>query len=71
MIDRAYLEQLRRDVQAQLAEHEQNAAAAQQNAAAARGALQILEHLLNKEAAATLAALPVSENGVKELNHEQ
>ena len=61
MIDQDYLNTLLRDIQQQLAEHEQNAIAT-------RGAIQILEHLLAKSES-TEGGSPPSE--VKEESIEQ
>jgi hypothetical protein len=63
MIDLTYLEALKSDLERQLAEHENNAAAA-------RGALQILDHLIQKGATAEAAALP-AETIKGEITHEQ
>ena len=64
MIQREYLERLERDFAAQIREHENNAAAS-------RGALQVIQHLIEKyeEGAAAVSAAPPSsevENLVKE-----
>jgi hypothetical protein len=56
MIDRGYLERLASDFSAQIREYENNAAAA-------RGALQVVQHLIEKYEAGAVAvsAAPVQE----------